>query len=371
MNVPMLDLKAQYATIRREIDEAIAEVFASQYFIMGPKVTECEEKIAEYCDCRYGIGVSSGTDALIACLMAEDIGRDDEVITTPYSFFATAGSIARLGARPVFVDVDPVTYNIRPELIEEKITGRTRAIIPVHLFGQMAPMEPIMALSDRHGLTVIEDAAQAIGAADGGRKAGSVGHYGCLSFFPSKNLGGAGDGGMVVTNDPERAEKVRILRDHGQNPRYYHGVIGGNFRLDALQAAVVTVKLKHLDGWTRGRQSNAKRYGELFQAAAAAGRVTLPGVVTERHIFHQYVMRVPRRDAVQAFLRDSGVGCAVYYPVPLHLQECFSYLGHMRGDLPASEQAAHETLTLPIYPELSDEQAGYVVECLMEGLGAA
>ena len=267
MKVPLLDLKAQYAAIKAEIDSAVAEVMESQLFILGPQVRECEEAIAKYSGCAHGVGVSSGTDALLVCLMAEGIGPGDEVITAPYTFFATAGSIARVGAKPVFVDIDPVSYNLDAAQIESKITPNTRAIIPVHLYGQMADMDAVMQVARKHGLIVIEDAAQAIGAEHQGRRAGSIGHYGCFSFFPSKNLGGAGDGGMVVTQDAQRAEKLIHLRAHGAEPKYYHKVIGGNFRLDTLQAAVVSAKLQHLDAWTAGRQRNAERYNRLLAEA--------------------------------------------------------------------------------------------------------
>ena len=369
MNVPMLDLKAQYQAIKAEIDSAVAEVLESQYFILGPKVKECEAAIAEYSGCAHAVGVASGTDALLISLMTEGIGAGDEVITTPYTFFATAGCIARTGAKPVFVDIDPVTYNIDPELIESKITPDTKAIIPVHLYGQMADMDPIMEIAERHDLVVIEDAAQAVGAEYKGRRAGSIGHYGCFSFFPSKNLGGAGDGGMVVTNNADSAEKLAVMRVHGSKPKYHHHVVGGNFRLDALQAAVVNVKLRHLDGWTAGRQANAARYGKLFaEAGLADDPVALPQTLTDRHIFNQYVIRVPRRDELIAHLKEKNVGCAIYYPVPLHLQECFACLGHEQGDLPHSEKAATETLAIPVYPELTDEQAKYVVDCVAEHL---
>jgi dTDP-4-amino-4,6-dideoxygalactose transaminase len=392
MKIPLLDLKAQYSSIRSEIEDAIREVMDSQQFILGPKVQQCEEALAKYCDCQHAVGVSSGTDAILMCLMAEGIGPGDEVITTPYTFFATAGCITRVGATPVFVDIDPVTYNMSAGEIEKKLTTRTRAIMPVHLFGQSADMGPVMEIAEARGLVVIEDAAQAIGAEYAGRRVGSIGHYGCLSFFPSKNLAGAGDGGMVVTNDPTRAERLACLRSHGSRPKYYHRIIGGNFRLDALQAAIVSAKLPHLEGWTEGRVRNAQRYGELFEksglrvadtrewAMDRSGRdpgispgtahVVLPGVVGERHVFNQYVVRVPSRDAVRARLREKGIGTEVYYPVPMHLQECFRDLGHKAGDFPESERAAIETLALPIYPELSDEQAGYVVECLRECLRA-
>jgi dTDP-4-amino-4,6-dideoxygalactose transaminase len=366
MNVPLLDLKAQYATIKAEVDKAVAEVLESQYFILGPKVEQCEKSIAAYSNCSYAIGVSSGSDALLACLMAENIGAGDEVITTPYSFFATAGAIARLGAVPVFVDIDPATYNIDPLQIRSRITPRTRAIIPVHLYGQMADMDPIMRVADEHGFVVIEDAAQAIGAEYKGRRAGSIGQYGCFSFFPSKNLGGAGDGGMIVTNDAQRAERLRCLRSHGSKPKYYHKIVGGNFRLDAIQAAVVSAKLPHLDDWTSARQRNAQRYDRLFEEAGSS--IELPAVHTDRHIFNQYVVQLSSRDELQAYLKQKGIGTEVYYPVPLHLQECFAYLGYQNGAFPASERAAKETLALPISPEVTDSQARFVVDCVGEFL---
>jgi len=364
MNVPLLDLKAQYAAIKPEVDAAIAEVMESQHFILGPKVEECEKAIAAYSNCSHAIGVSSGSDALLACLMAENIGPGDEVITTPYTFFATAGAIARLGAKPVFVDIDPATYNLDPSQIPSKITGRTRAIIPVHLYGQMADMDAVMFVAKEHGLVVIEDGAQAIGAEDKGRRAGSIGHYGCFSFFPSKNLGGAGDGGMIVTNDARRAEKLQVLRGHGSKPKYHHKIIGGNFRLDAIQAAIVSAKLRHLDNWTAARQRNAARYDQLLSETGLA--IGLPAVVTDRHIFNQYVIRVLDRDGLQAHLRKNGVGTEVYYPVPMHMQECFAYLGQTLGSFPESERAAAETLALPIHPELTEPQAKFVVDCIRE-----
>ncbi|HJT71975.1 MAG TPA: DegT/DnrJ/EryC1/StrS family aminotransferase [Terriglobales bacterium] len=367
MQVPLLDLKAQYATIKQEVEAAIAEVMASQHFILGPKVTACEAAIAKYSACAHAIGVSSGSDALLVCLMAENIGPGDEVITTPYTFFATAGAIARVGATPIFVDIDPSTYNLNPAQIAAKITSRTRAIIPVHLYGQMADMDAVMKVANERKLVVIEDAAQAIGAEYKGRRAGSIGHYGCFSFFPSKNLGAAGDGGMVVTTDAERAERVRVLRAHGSKPKYYHKFIGGNFRLDAIQAAVVSAKLPHLDGWTEGRQRNAKLYNRLFaEAGLANSAVGLPAMLTDRHIFNQYVIRVSRRNELQSYLQGKGVGTEVYYPVPMHLQECFSYLGHKPGAFPESEQAANETLALPVQPELTEAQLRYVVDCVRE-----
>jgi dTDP-4-amino-4,6-dideoxygalactose transaminase len=364
MKVPLLDLKAQYASIESEVDKSVAEVFESQHFILGPKVEQLESAIATYSNCAHAIGVSSGSDALLACLMAENIGPGDEIVTTPYTFFATAGAISRLGAIPVFVDIDPSTYNIDVDHIEAKLTSKTRGIIVVHLYGQMADMDAVTRIARAQNLFVIEDAAQAIGAEYKGTRAGSIGDYGCFSFFPSKNLGGAGDGGMVVTNDAEKADKLRCLRSHGSKPKYFHRIVGGNFRLDALQAAVVSAKLPHLDDWTAARQRNAAHYERLF--AQTGVPVGLPLIVTNRHIFNQYVIRVSSRDELQAFLQVKEVGNEIYYPVPLHLQECFAYLGHAVGDFPESERAAKETLALPIYPELSEAQAQYVVACIGE-----
>lgn len=361
--VPLLDLKAQYAAIREEVCAAMDRVVESQHFIMGPEVKALEEEVAAYSQCRYGIGVSSGTDALLVSLMAIGIQPGDEVITTPYTFFATAGSVARLGARPVFVDIDPRTYNIDPALIEGAVTERTRAIMPVHLFGQMADMAPIMEIARRHDLYVIEDAAQAIGAEYKGRRAGSIGHLGCFSFFPSKNLGAFGDGGMVVTNDPELAKRVDLLRKHGAEPKYHHKLIGGNFRLDALQAAVLRVKLRHLDGWTAARQRNAALYRELFAATGAP--VELPYAAGHgRHIYNQFVIRSRRRDELMAHLRERQIGTEVYYPVPMHLQECFAHVDLARVKAPESETAARETVALPIYPELSEEMIMVVTDAV-------
>ena len=368
MKVPLLDLQAQHRSIKAEIDKVVAEVFDSQHFILGPKVAELEKAIAAYCGCAYACGVSSGTDALLIALMAEGIGARDEVITTPYTFFATAGSIARTGAKPVFVDIDPVTFNMNPALVAAKITSRTKEIIPVHLYDQSVDMDPVVELAKKHKLVIIEDACQAIGTEYKGRRVGSIGHYGCFSFFPSKNLGGAGDGGMVTTNDPHRAAKLNSLRNHGMEPKYYHKMIGGNFRLDALQAAVLNVKLKHLEQWTAARRSNAARYNRLFEQTGLTkkGMISLPAVIQERHIFNQYVIRAKRRDELIAHLKKQDIGCEVYYPVPLHLQECFAYLGHKPGDFPESERAALETLALPVYPELSDEQARYTVKAVAD-----
>ncbi len=368
MQIPLLDLKAQYAGIREEVRAVIDEVCDSQYFILGPKVTQFEAEIANYCNVPVACGVSSGSDALLMALMVEEIGEGDEVITSPFTFFATAGAVARLGATPVFVDIDPVTFNIDPGKIEAKISPRTKAIIPVHLFGQSADMDPILDIAKRHKLTVIEDAAQAIGAEYRGRRAGTMGHYGCFSFFPSKNLGGFGDGGMIVSKDAERLERLVNFRNHGAFPKYYHSFIGGNFRLDALQAAVLSVKLKYLDKWTLARQKNAQEYTDLFQSSPVASLIGLPGKAesTTRHIYNQFSIRLPQadRDRVWQGLKDAGVGCEVYYPVPLHLQDCFSDLGYRQGDFPESERAAKEVLALPIYSESTRAQRAYVVETI-------
>ncbi|MEW6209365.1 MAG: DegT/DnrJ/EryC1/StrS family aminotransferase [Acidobacteriota bacterium] len=368
--VPLLDLKAQYQSIREEIRAAIDRVADSQHFILGPEVEGLEREVADYSHCAHGIGLSSGTDALLVALMAIDIRPGDEVITTPYSFFATAGAVWRLGARPVFVDIDPETYNIDPAKIEAALTDRSRAIIPVHLYGQMADMDAVMDVARRHNLIVIEDAAQAIGSEYQGRRAGSIGDMGCFSFFPSKNLGGFGDGGMLTTNNEELARRVKLLRNHGYSPKYYNKVVGGNFRLDAIQAAVLRVKLKYLDSWTAARQNNAARYRELFAEAGLTddyGKVALPREAPERrHIYNQFVIRSARRDELMAHLKERQIGTEIYYPVPLHLQECFAALGHSEGDMPSSERAARETLALPIYPELTDEMLRSVVASVAE-----
>jgi dTDP-4-amino-4,6-dideoxygalactose transaminase len=370
MQVPLLDLKEQYTTIKEEIFKTAEDIFETQYFILGPKVKALEEEISEYCSSAHAVGVSSGTDALLISMMAADIGYQDTVITSPYTFFATAGCIARTGARPIFVDIDPNTYNLSPDLFESAIKSMPRAelsklkaVIPVHLYGQCADMAPILQICEKHNLFVIEDAAQAIGAEYNGRRAGSMGDFGCFSFFPSKNLGAFGDGGMVTTNSEDLYSKLLKLRVHGSHPKYYHQLIGGNFRLDAFQAAVVSVKLKYLDQWTQARQENARNYRNLFETAGLTDAVQLPVEKETRHIYNQFVIRVKeRRDDLRRFLSDAGIGTEVYYPVPLHLQECFSYLGYKKGDFPAAEHAALNTLALPIYPELSDDQMAYVVE---------
>jgi len=374
MPIPILDLKAHHTPMRGELLAAIEKVLDSNAFILGAAVQELEENVASYCQSKFAIGVSSGTDALLIALMALDIQAGDEVITTPYSFFATAGCIARLGAVPVMVDIDPVSFNINPAEIEAKITSKTKAIIPVHLYGQAADMEPIMAIAAKHKLAVIEDGAQAIGTDyKDGRRACSIGTMGCLSFFPSKNLGALGDGGMVTTNDADLAEKLKVLRVHGSKPKYYHKLIGGNFRLDSIQAAVLNVKLKYLDQWTARRQSNAKLYTELFQKTdlVSGGKVVLPkpvymdSGVGHYHIYNQFVIRVEDRDNLRNYLqKEKGIGTEIYYPVPFHLQECFAYLGLKRGDFPESEKAADSTLALPIFPELTDSQIAEVVSAV-------
>jgi dTDP-4-amino-4,6-dideoxygalactose transaminase len=364
MKIPLLDLKAQYAGIRDEVMKAISEVLETQVCILGPKVEELEKKVAELSDCRYAVGMSSGTDALLASLMALKIGAGDEVITTPFTFFATAGCVSRLGAVPVFVDIDPRTFNIDPERIEAAITPRTKAIVPVHLFGQMCDMDPIMEIAARHKLPVIEDAAQAISATYKGRKAGSIGAIGCFSFFPSKNLGGAGDGGMCVTNDAALYEMLLLMRSHGSKPKYYHKYVGGNFRLDPLQAAVLLVKLPHLDEWSAARRRNAALYDAAF---AGSGAVTTPYIHPHCvSIFNQYSIRVRGRDALRKAMTEAGIGTEIYYPVPMHLQECFADKCRVIGSVCQAENAADEVLALPIYPELTAEQIQYVAQTAME-----
>src|SRR5215467_9940092 len=371
MGVPLLDLKAHHEPLHKEIMAALEQNFRSQAFILGPEVAKLEERVASYCQTRHGIGVSSGTDALLLALMAIGVGPGDEVITTPYSFFATAGAIARLGAKPVFVDIEARTYNIDPSKIGKVITSKTKAVIPVHLYGQCADMAPILELAQRHNLKVIEDAAQAIGSEyRDGRRAGSMGTVGCLSFFPSKNLGCLGDGGMIVTNDADLGERIRVMRVHGGKPKYYHKLIGGNFRLDTIQAAVLNVKLNYLDEWTRRRQENAQRYEKLFQKSPIVQKrkVRLPepayrdSGAKHYHIYNQFVLRVDKLDELITFLKQKGIGTEIYYPVPFHLQECFHYLGYKEGEFPESERAAKETIAIPIYPELSTAQQAEVVE---------
>jgi dTDP-4-amino-4,6-dideoxygalactose transaminase len=363
MRVPLIDLRAQYVSIRNEVRSAIDRVCDAQRFILGPEVEALETEIAAYCRCAHAVGVSSGTDALLASLMAIDLKPGDEVITTPYSFFATAGEIARLGATPVFVDIDRRTYNMDPDKIEARITPRTRAIMPVHLFGQMADMSPIVQVAQRHKLIVIEDAAQAIGAELRGARAGSIGHMGCFSFYPTKNLGAFGDGGIITTNDAGLAERLRTLRSHGFKTKYHSEIIGGNFRLDEIQAAVLRVKLKYLDGWTEARRRNAVIYRDnLREGTPVELPFEVPGC---RHIYNQFVIRTKNRDRLMANLREHGIGVEIYYPVPLHLQPCFKSAGGGPGDFPISEDAAGESLALPIYPELTAEMIGSVCSVLV------
>jgi dTDP-4-amino-4,6-dideoxygalactose transaminase len=382
VKVPLLDLKPQYRALKGELDAALLRVAESQYFILGPEVKALEAATAAYSGCRFGIGISSGTDALLIALMALDIGVGDEVITSPYTFFATAGTIARTGARPVFVDIEPGTFNISPAAIERFIAtcevrdgvlinratgGRVRALMPVHLYGQVADMTSIMDIARRHGLRVIEDAAQAIGSEDEeGRRACSIGDIGCLSFFPTKNLGAFGDAGACVTNDEKLAAKLFKLRVHGMEPKYYHELIGGNFRLDEIQAAVLNVKLLHLDSWSAARQRNAAFYDAAFVRAGLGGKVHTPPPAAKgsRHIYNQYCIRVERRDELRAWLTKHEIGAEIYYPLALHMQECFAYLGHKPEDFPESLRATRESLALPIYPELTEPQLQFVVDTI-------
>jgi dTDP-4-amino-4,6-dideoxygalactose transaminase len=381
--VPLLDLKAQFAQIRAEVMPVIERVCASQRFILGDEVLALEAEVAGYCGSSAGIGVSSGTDALLLAMMALGIGPGDEIITSPFTFFATAGTIARLGARPVFCDIDPVSFNLSPaavqdfierqcvvragQLINRSTAGAVKALMPVHLYGQSADMDPMMALAKQYRLKVIEDAAQAIGTEYNGVRVGSIGDIGCFSFFPSKNLGAFGDAGLCTANDAELAESMRVLRVHGGKPKYFHSLIGGNFRIDELQAAVLRVKLKYLDGWTQGRQRNAAFYDAAFAAKQFANKLATPrGAKDGRHIFNQYIVRVQQRDVLKEFLAKRGIGTEIYYPVPLHLQKCFEYLSYRAGDFPESERAALETLALPIYPELEPAQLEQVIASIGE-----
>lgn len=384
MKVPLLDLKPQYLALKDDIDAALLNCVDSQQFIMGPAVTKMEAEMAEFIGAKYALGVSSGTDALLLALMALGVTHGDEVIMPTFSFFATAGVAARLGATPVFVDSDPVTFNIKAEDIEAKVTSKTKVIVPVHLFGQSADMDSIMAVAKKHNLKVVEDGAQAISVQyKDGRQVGTIGDIGCFSFFPSKNLGCFGDGGLVTTNDPELYEMLKIMRVHGGKPKYYHKVVGGNFRLDSIQAAVLSVKLPHLNSWSEGRRRNAALYNELFIKAGLAektgvtvfdekNRVLLPKAVYESkelknyHIFNQYVIRVERRNALRQFLTENTIGNEVYYPVPFHRQECFAYLGAKDEDYPVANCAANDSVALPIYPELTKEQIEYVVDKIAE-----
>ena len=366
MNVPLLDLQAQYVSLRDDLNQAVERVMSSQRFVLGDEVRGLENSIAGYCQTRYAIGCASGSDALLLALMALDVKAGDEVITTPFSFFATAACIARLGARPVFVDIDPRTYNIDASQVADAITARTRVIMPVHIYGQCAAMDPLLDIGKRHGLPIIEDSAQAIGATDNGRPAGSMGLMGCFSFYPTKNLGGAGDGGILTTNDDEIAARLRRLRAHGGANEYQHEEVGINSRLDELQAAVLRVKFPSLDRWSDERALKAAFYSKLLSEADLSFPLAIPHVRADgRHIFHQYVIRVPgNRDALMEHLKTRGIGTKVYYPVPLHLQVCFNYLGYKEGQFPESEGAAGDTFALPVYPELSEEQQVYVVESI-------
>ena len=378
MKVPLLDLKRQYDSIREEIEPAAKEVFESQWFIHGPRAEEFEKAMAEYCGSEYAVGVASGSDALLISLMSAGVGQDALVITTPFTFFATAGAVARIGAKPVFVDIDEKTYNLDPEKLKELIDtmddgqrSKIKAVIPVHLYGQCADMEPILEIARDLDITVIEDAAQAIGAeykfASGSiKRAGSMGDYGCFSFFPSKNLGAFGDGGMVITNNRELMERLKIMRDHGQSPKYYYHLIGGNFRLDALQAAVLSIKLKHLDSWSEGRIENAGKYRELFSKNGLPDTL-LPVKKEERHIYNQYVINAgDKRDLLKEHLLASGIGCEIYYPLCLHEQKCFQYLGYNSGEFPVSENAAKNTLAIPVFSELNDDEIAYVVDIISD-----
>jgi len=363
-----LDLRAQFAAIHDEVMQAVAQVFESQYFILGPEVKLLEDEVAAKLGAKYAVGCASGTDALILSLLAADIRHGDEVITTPFSFIATAGAIAYVGAKPVFVDIDPVTYNLNPALLEAAITPDTRAIMPVHLFGLPADMDPILAVARGHNLVVIEDAAQAIGSRYGGRYTGTFGEYGCFSFFPSKNLGGAGDGGMITTNDAAIAERLQMLRVHGSKQKYFHEMIGTNSRLHALQAAVLRVKLRHLDAWQQGRQNRAERYRHLFESAGLSTFIAAPPQPPAKfeHVYNQFTIRSSRRDDLKASLQAAGVPSEIYYPLCIHLQKAFAYLGHRVGDFPESEKASREVLSLPVYPELPDSQQDRVVQAISD-----
>ena len=375
MNVPLLDLNAHHQAIRKDILCAIEGVLDKGDFILGGEVKKLEERIADYSQTQFGIGVSSGTDALLVALMALGIGHGDEVITTPLSFFASAGVISRVGAKPVFVDIDPVTYNLDSKKIAEVVTSNTRAIIPVHLYGQCADMAPILAVAKEYDLAVIEDAAQAIGAEyRDGRRAGSMGSLGCLSFFPSKNLGALGDGGMVVTNDEVLADKVRLLRTQGGRPKYYHKVIGGNFRLDTIQASVLNIKLSYLDRWTESRQRHAQQYEGMFKESGLIENMGLrlpvavyrDSGVKHYHIYNQFIIGLPNRELLRDFLKEKGIGTEIYYPVPFHMQECYKFLGYHEGDFPEAERACRELLAIPTHPELTVQQQAFVVNAIRE-----
>lgn len=359
MAIPLLDLQAQYDSIREELETAVLDILRSGRYILGPKVEEFEKSIADYCGVQYAIGVANGTDALVLSLDAIGVGPGDEVITSPFTFFASAESISRIGAIPVFVDIDPSTYNLAPEQVQEKINSKTKAIIPVHIFGQPADMDTINDIATKQGIKVVEDACQAIGAQYKGRKVGSLADAACFSFFPSKNLGGAGDGGMVVTDDKEIADRVRILRQHGSTRKYHHSLIGYNSRLDALQAAILQVKLKYIDAWNDARRQKAHYYNKLFAGSNIVTPVELDYV---KHAYHLYIIRVPNRVEVESVLKEKGIGHGVYYPVPLHLQEAYRNLGYKPGDLPVSEAASHETIAIPLYPELRTEDMEMIAD---------
>jgi len=387
MKVPLLDLKSQYDKIEKEIRDAIDRVLDSQYFILGPEVAELEKEVADYSGAAFGVGVASGSDAILLALMALDVGPGDAVVTTPYTFFSTAGSITRLGAVPLFVDIKPDSYNMDPEALKKLLDGlqkkddgyvtedglTVKAIMPVHLYGQAADMDPILDLAKSAGLAVVEDAAQAIGSEYKGRRAGSMGDVGCFSFFPSKNLGAFGDGGMITTSKESIRDKIVMLRNHGSKPKYYHKYVGLNSRLDALQAAVLRVKLKYLDEWSEGRKKNADFYRKLLENSgllAPDGPVSAPAELPDRrHIYNQFVIRVDKRDELRTFLGDNDIGTEIYYPVPLHLQECYADFGYKEGSLPISEAAANETIALPIYPELTDDMQRFIIEEIGEFYG--
>ncbi len=362
--VPLLNIPATYPQIWNAVEQEMSEVVRSGYFILGPKVAELEKQVAAYCQVPYAVGVSSGTDALLLALMAADIGPGDEVITSTYTFFATAGSIVRSGAKPVFVDIDPVTFNMDIEKTKAAITSKTKAIMPVHLYGQCVDMTPLQDMAKKHKLVVIEDACQAIGSEFKGQRAGGLGDFGCFSFFPTKNLGGFGDAGMVTTRSKELYEKMKVLRVHGMEPKYYHKMVGGNFRIDALQSAILLAKLPHLEGWVDDRRNNAQNYNKLFQKSGLTDQLTLPKEVFPRHVYNQYIIRVAgeKRDALREYLNSQKVACEIYYPVPLHIQDCFKDLGHKKGDFPEAEKAAAETLALPVANEVTAEQQEYLVE---------
>lgn len=365
MQIPLLDLKAQYNSIKNEIDKAVIGVLESGQYVLGPNVKGLEEEIAGYCGVSFGIGVANGTDALMLCLAAHGVGPGDEVITSPYTFFASAEAVSQVGAAPVFVDIDPRTYNLDVSQVEAKINRNTKAIIPVHIFGQMADMDAVMEMAGKHSLFVIEDACQAIGAEYKGQKAGSVGHAACFSFFPTKNLGGYGDGGMVVTNDSGLADKVKLLRVHGSQPKYYHSVIGYNSRLDEIQAAILRIKFNYIDKWNQERAIKAERYNKFFSGS----KVSVPFASEDvKHIYHLYVISVPNRDEVAAALSREGIASGIYYPVPLHRQKVYSHLGYGEGSLPIAENASKNTLAIPLYPDLTEEQQERIADTVLSAV---